>query len=529
MGKRKVGAHQLVAPTDEQRRAIAKAQASGLLDPNTYSFANAFPDGALQRHHGPSMLDYHPHGHFQAIDGVKKPWHSLPKKWPEFAPCTMIASGGRYVPFSPYDFQVDLIRTIRRCQNTYVLKSRQTGVSETVISYMLSMAITTPAWTGVVFSKTGDDASELAARIKGQASTLRERCPPLPKDSMRKLIFEGAGSLHFLPPTERAARGIPSASMILFDEAAFIDKLDGIETGAMPTLSMLGDRGRAVWVSTPNGRSGKFNDHWVTDHGEEIIDGTLLAGQPRLRISPDNQFAKVAIHYSQHPIYSKDPEWAAKTQRKRQLTNEKFRQEYELDFTASDHEIFSHEFIALAEEAGGLEPPQRSHAYYMGVDPNGGGDDQFCAVVVDATSSPWRAVAGFAVANCSRDYGLRLTAQLWDQYRPRLTFTESNGVGAAVAEALLIMRPTAKVDGFCTTEPSKVLITDRIVLMLERKELTIPPEHFIGAELRTFRQSAKGKREAAPGHHDDAVMALAFACQAAALERPMDSSWVRMV
>jgi len=171
---------------------------------------------------------------------------------------------GEYLPFIPWEVQLDLVRMIRSTQNVYCLKSRQTGVSETVINYMLMMAIENPAWVGIVFSKTGEDASELAARIKGQAASLGSFCPPLPKDSARKLQFLGRGSLHFLPPTERAARGIPSASMVLFDEGAFIERLSGIETGAMPTLSLLGPRARAVWVSTPNGRSGRF--HEQLDH-----------------------------------------------------------------------------------------------------------------------------------------------------------------------------------------------------------------------------------------------------------------------
>jgi hypothetical protein len=483
------------------------------------------------RHRGPGVLDYHPsRGLFDAEQRVK-PWHSLPKKWPEFAKSTLVASGGRFVPFDPFSFQIDLVRLIMQCQNVLVLKSRQTGISETIISYMLSNAIRKPAWTGVVFSKTGDDASELAARIKGQASTLRERCPPLPKDSMRKLVFQDAGSLHFLPPTERAARGIPSASFILFDEAAFIEKLPGIETGALPTLSMLGDRGRAVWCTTPNGRSGRFSDHWETDHGEVVIDPTPMGpmGIPRIRVSPDKTWAKICIHYSEHPVYSKDPEWAAKTKKSRQLTDAQFAQEYELDFTASDFEIFKHELIADAEAAGMLEPPVRGRSYYLGIDPNGGGNDQFCGIILDATDAPWRVVAGFAEANCSRDYGLRRCAQLIDQYRPDLTCVEKNGVGANVAEALGILRPGYDIEEISTTEPSKVYMTDRLVLLFEQHEITIPPDWFLGAELRTFRQDPKGKRAAAAGKHDDAVMALAMAGQAAATRRPMDSSWIRML
>lgn len=481
---------------------------------------------------GPSLADWYPDEPLvPETSRTIKPWDTLPKQWPKFAHETLVASGGRYIPFDAYEYQVDLVRTIRRCTNTYVLKSRQTGVSETVISYMLSQAIRKPAWTGVVFSKTGDDASELAARIKGQAATLRDRCPKFSKDSMRKIVFAGAGSLHFLPPTERAARGIPSASFILFDEAAFIDKLAGIETGALPTTSMLGDRARHVWVTTPNGRSGPFSDHWQQDHGEEIVDPTPMGASrvPRLQISPDNQFAKVAIHYSQHPIYGESSSWAENTRRRRQLTVKQWAQEYELDFAASDHEIFSHELIELAEASGGWENPKRGHTYVMGIDPNGGGADNFAVLVVDVTLSPWKVVAGFYANESSRDYGLRHAAMLYDQFQPALTCVEKNGVGAAIGEALVLLRPECLVEEISTSQTTKILMTDRIVLLLEQQELTIPPDTYVGQELRNFRQTAKGKREAASGQHDDAVMALALACHAGSVQRPLDSSWVAMV
>ena len=105
---------------------------------------------------------------------------------------------------------------------------------------------------------------------------------------------------------------------------------------------------------------------------------------------------------------------------------------------------------------------------------------------------------------------------------------EKNGVGAAVAEALAILRPSVAIEEVSTTQVTKVLMTDRIVLLLEQHELTIPPNCYIGREMRNFRQTDKGKREAASGHHDDAVMALALACQAGATHRPLDSSWIAM-
>jgi hypothetical protein len=486
----------------------------------------------------PKIVDWYDREPLYGVSTTTSPWDELPKKWPLFAERTQVASGGKFVPFVPFDFQIDLARIKRKVQNVYVLKSRQTGISETIISTMLHPAVRKPAWTGVIFSKTGDDASELAARIKGQAASLRDQCPPFDKDSMRKLVFRGRGSLHFLPPTERAARGIPSASELLFDEAAFIEKLKGIEQGALPTTSMLGDAARHIWVTTPKGRSGTFSDHWHEDHGEVVVDPTPMGknGIPRLRISPDNQYAKVCVHWSQHPFYNADPDWAEKTRRKRQLTRQQWDSEYELDFTASDSEVYSHELVALAEEAGHWESPYRQNIYVLGIDPNGGGGDAFCGIVVDVSSTPWHAVAGFHVAGRSRDYGLRHCARLIDEFSPQLVTVEKNGVGAAVAEGLALLRPGITIEEVATSRPSKIMMTDRIVLLLEQQALTIPPtinSHWegesLGEQLKNFRQAEDGNRAAAPGHRDDGVMALAMACQAGATIRPMQGAWISMV
>ena len=456
-------------------------------------------------------------------------WDQLPKRWPDFAARTYIASQGKFLPFVPWHYQLDLVRTIRAHQNTYVLKSRQTGVSETVINYMLMQAIQRPAWVGIVFSKTGEDASELAARIKGQAASLGPYCPPMVRDSARKIVFQGRGSLHFLPPTERAARSIPSVSFLLFDEAAFIDRLAGIETGAMPTLKLLGNRARSVWVTTPNGRSGRFHERWSANNGEQQIGEGTINGIPHLRCSPCGGFAKVAIHWSQHPIYSQDPNYAENTRRQQQFTEQRYRQEYELDFAATDAEVYPHDLIDAAEAIGGLQLPTRGHIYVFGIDPNGKGNDEWVTTVLDVTTNPWQVVARFNDSRRSRDYGLQHTARLIDQYAPELVLVESNGVGAAVSESLGILRPGVRYEEFATSRPSKTFMTDRVLLLLEQGELGIPPGDIYGDQMRVFRQGPDGTREAAAGCHDDAVMSLAAACEAGARVRPMVADWINMV
>lgn len=475
------------------------------------------------------VLQYLPRRGLFGQQQAEQLWDQLPKRWPDFAARTFIASQGKYLPFNPWDYQLSLVRTIRAHQNTYILKSRQVGGSETIINYMLQQAIMRPAWVGIVFSKTGEDASELAARIKGQAASLGPYCPPMVRDSARKIVFQGRGSLHFLPPTERAARSIPSVSFLLFDEGAFIDRLAGIETGAMPTLKMLGSRARAVWVSTPNGRSGRFHEHWTTDHGEQQVGEATVNGIPILRCSPNGEFAKVAIHWSQHPIYSTDPDYAANTRRKLQLTEQRYRQEFELDFAATDAEVYPHDLIDGAEAIGGLDLPTRGHNYVIGIDPNGAGDDEWVTTVLNVTTNPWQVVASFNDARRSRDYGLQRTARLMDQYNPEMVMIEKNGVGAAVGESLARLRPGVPIEEFHTGKASKIAMTDRVLLLLEQGELGIPPDSIYAEQMRVFRQGADGTREAAAGCHDDAVMSLAAACEAGARVRPMIADWIHMV
>jgi len=106
---------------------------------------------------------------------------------------------------------------------------------------------------------------------------------------------------------------------------------------------------------------------------------------------------------------------------------------------------------------------------------------------------------------------------------------EKNGVGAAVGESLARLRPGVPIEEFATSRPSKIFMTDRVLLLLEQGELGIPPDCIYGEQIAVFRQKPDGNREAAAGCHDDAVMSLAAACEAGARVRPMIADWIRMV
>jgi hypothetical protein len=411
-------------------------------------------------------------------------------QWPSFARNTWIRTSGTVAPFDPYEYQIELIRSINEQPNTLVNKSRQTGVSETVCNYLLCRALTERGFAAVVFSKTQQDASELGRRVRAMANSLRGETVRYLTDSNTQLAFEGRGTLYFLPASPRAARGIPSCSVLFMDEAAFLEGAAEIYRGAMPTLSMVGDAAKVIVVSTPDTEQDWFGQLWHSDEGS---------------------WNKVAIHYSQHPIYGADPDWARKTRESRRMTMAAWNSEYELQFGATDTQIYPNELINQAARGHWRECGSINRSYVIGIDPNAGGGDYFVAMVLDITTSPYEVVGMYRENGKSTDYSLKHVKTLIDDYMPQRVIVEKQAMGSVIAEALQHILPNYAIETFNTSRASKTIATDRILYLLERDELVFP-SGIIADELRAFQQQESGARQAVNGAHDDTVMALAFAC-----------------
>lgn len=411
-------------------------------------------------------------------------------RWPSFARSTWIRTSGTVAPFDPYEYQIDLIRSINANPNTLVNKSRQTGVSETVCNYLLCRALTERGFAAVVFSKTQQDASELGRRVRAMANSLRGETVRYLTDSNTQLAFEGRGTLYFLPASPRAARGIPSCSVLFMDEAAFLEGAAEIYRGAMPTLSMVGEAAKVIVVSTPDTELDWFGQLWHADEGD---------------------WNKVAIHYSKHPIYGADPNWARRTRESRRMTIAAWNSEYELQFGATDTQIYPNDLISRAARGHWRECGSINRSYVIGIDPNAGGSDYFVAMVLDITTTPYEVVGMYRENGKSTDYSLKHVKTLIEDYMPQRVIVEKQAMGSVIAEALQHVLPNYAIETFNTSRASKTVATDRILYLLERAELVFPAG-IIADELRAFQQQESGARQAVSGAHDDTVMALAFAC-----------------
>lgn len=427
----------------------------------------------------------------QRAPAMEAPVSKLPgaDDWPDFARRTWIRTSGTVAPFEPYPYQRDLVASINAHPNTIVNKSRQTGVSETVCSYLLCRALTERGFAATVFSKTQADASELGRRVRAMANSLKDENVRYLTDSNTQLAFEGRGVLYFLPASPRAARGIPSCSVLFLDEAAFLDGAAEIYRGAMPTLSMVGEKAKVIVVSTPDTELDWFGQLW---HATET------------------DWNKVSIHYSQHPIYSADPDWAQRTRESRRMTQAAWNAEYELQFGSTDTQVYPSHLITRAARGKLTECGSVGRSYVIGIDPNAGGNDYFTALVLDITETPYEVVGMYHENGKSTDYSLKHVRTLIEDYMPQRVIVEKQAMGSVIAEALQYVLPNYAIELFSTSRPSKTTATDRVLYFMERDELVFP-DGPISNELRAFQQKESGQREAASGAHDDCVMALAFA------------------
>lgn len=436
--------------------------------------------------------------------------------WPAFAQRTWIRTGGTVARFIPYPYQEDLVRRINAHPNTIINKSRQMGASETICNYLLCRALTERGFAAVIFSKTQQDASELGRRVRAMANSIEGESIRYLTDSNTQIAIEGRGTLYFLPASPRAARGIPSCSVLFMDEAAFLDGAAEIYRGAMPTLSMVGDRAKVIVTSTPDTELDWFGQLWhqgtPPDWYDYVVRHEIDALNASLALVRDT-WNRVAIHHSQHPIYSADPDWARKTRESRRMTRAAWDSEYELAFGATDTQIFPTKLVQRAARGHWRECGSVGRTYVIGIDPNAGGNDYFTAIVLDITTKPYEVVGMYHENGKSTDYSLRHVKDLIEDYLPERVIVEKQAMGAVIAEALTHILPNYAIETFSTSRPSKIVATDRILFMLEHDEL-IFPEGVISSELRAFQQKESGAREAAAGAHDDAVMALAFACSA---------------
>jgi hypothetical protein len=276
-------------------------------------------------------------------------------------------------------------------------------------------------------------------------------------------------------------------ALVVVDEASLIPSLaQAWQESIRPTLADF--KGKAWFLSTPQGMN----------YFKELFD--------RGQDSQEKDWASWQMPTQSNPFI--DP--AEIEASRRDLTESRFNQEYLAQFVDSEGSVFRR--VMQAATAVPTQP-EDGREYIIGCD-WGRTQDYTVFVVLDAQSQ-----AMVALDRSNRvDYAVQRARlqKLVDLWQPKQILAETNSIGQPILEQL--EREGLRVQPFTTTNTSKKLAIEALVLAFERGDIRILNDSVLISELLAYRaeQLPSGLlRYGAPsGQHDDCVMALAIAWSA---------------
>ncbi len=279
---------------------------------------------------------------------------------------------------------------------------------------------------------------------------------------------------------------------------------------------MVGDAARIVILSTPNGKSGFYWDRLTNgnpaDRDIETVCNLIKTRNllPCQYWTDDNQWCKFVVHWLEHPIYSKIPNYLEQVRIKKQLSASSIEQEYNLNFEESEVNVFPSDLVRCGA-VGSFCEPELNQQYYIGIDTSTTGEDYTVGVVVRHTQNRLDVVHIYRKRKHSMEYHIDALGALIRFYKPlKVAIEVTGGTGQVYLEQLSKRFYGSDLQAIRTSADTKIAMIDRILLCLEKRNLFYPNDSPLTEELLTFRRSGK-KLSSPSGKNDDTVMALGFA------------------
>ena len=190
------------------------------------------------------------------------------------------------IKFKLYPFQKDVLKEYQEHDYNVVLKSRQLGISTLSAAYSLWLMLFHNDKNVLCIATTKDTAKNLVTKVRimyeGLPTWLKTA---IVENNKLSLVFKNGSQIKAIASNESAGRS-EALSLLILDEAAFIEKIDTIWTAAQQTLAT---GGQCLAISTPNGVGNWFHKTWL-----DAQDGL-------------NKFNTVKLHWSEHP--ERDQAW----------------------------------------------------------------------------------------------------------------------------------------------------------------------------------------------------------------------------
>ena len=438
--------------------------------------------------------------------------------------CTIQHPTKGKVKFDLYPFQEKCLTEFKDNRYNIILKARQLGISTLSAGYALWMMLFHNDKNILVIATGKDTAKNLVTKVR----VMYENLPQWLKTGTEEinklsLRFKNGSQIKAIASNESAGRS-EALSLLLIDEAAFIDKIDEIWTAAQQTISTGGD---AIVLSTPNGVGNWFHKQWV---GAE--DGS-------------NEFNTIRLHWSDHP--DRDQTW--RDEQDKVLGPSQAAQECDTDFLTSGESVVDPKVLTWYQESMVKSPilqegidrnlwvwkqADYSKQYIVVADVSRGDGSDFSACQVFEVED-MEQCAEYKGKLSTTDYG-HFLIDLATKYNDALLVVENNNIGWATIQTIIDRgyknlfyqskdlkyvdvehqvnnkyraQDRGMVAGFSTTMKTKPLIIAKMEEYTREKLVKLYSNRLID-ELFVYIYK-NSKTEAMEGYNDDLVMSYSIA------------------
>lgn len=422
--------------------------------------------------------------------------------------------------FNLYPFQESVLHLFRDENYIITLKSRQLGISTLAAGYSLWLMLFHKDKNVLALAITQATARNLVTKTIFMYENLPKWLQlPFTEKNKLSLRLKNGSKITAKSSNTDAARS-EAVSLLLIDEAAFIDNIEETYTAAQQTLAT---GGQCMALSTPNGIANWFHKTWVDAEAGE------------------NGFIPVKLPWSVHP--EREQDWRDEQDKK--LGVRAAAQECDCDFLTSGDTVIEPELLAFYEETYVQEPIEK-----RGVDNNlwiweGVDYQKSYMIIADVSrgdSTDYSTFHIFDIESCTQvgEYKGKLSPKefgnvlvsIATEYNDALLVIENANIGWSTIEQVIsreyknlyyssrsetetVESYMAKferdklVPGFTMSLKTRPLVIAKLTEYIREKSVTIKSKRTM-AELRVFVWK-NGKPQAQIGYNDDLVMPLAVA------------------
>ena len=426
------------------------------------------------------------------------------------------------IQFNLYPFQEKVLKLFRDNPYSIVLKSRQLGLSTLSAGYSLWLMIFHKDKNILCIATKQETAKNMVTKVKFMFENLPSWLKvDASENNKLNLRLVNGSQIKATSASSDAGRS-EAVSLLLIDEAAFIDNIGEIWASAQQTLAT---GGGCIALSTPYGTGNWFHQTWTRAEASE------------------NEFLPIKLPWYVHP--ERDESW-----RKRQdelLGDPRMAaQECDCDFSTSGDIVFYPEYIEYYEKTFLKDPLERRGAdqnlwvwetpdytrnYMVVADvARGDGKDYSAFHVMDVENNVQ--VAEYKGQINTKDFG-HILVGIATEYNEALLVIENANIGWATIQVAidrnysnLYYSPrgdsnnvnsyfdkytdTSKmVAGFTMSTRTRPMVIGKFQEYIADKGVTFQSKRLL-EEMRTFIWR-NGRPEAQSGYNDDLVMAFGVA------------------